>query len=108
MYAGAQSRPSSKRRRRRIRSGPLGFSVGLRARYFAENFADLDDVMAAVFDRIVEGKVDPRRARIKLREVLATGPVSRSHRQKAMASIGAILNDLLPPATGASDYDPKP
>jgi AcrR family transcriptional regulator len=127
--------------------GTLGYSnasiravlerAGLRARYFAENFADLDELMAAVFDRIVEGEVasakaaaattpkgaaqaravfealvgyledDPRRARIKLREVLAAGPVSRSHRQKAMAGIGAILTDLLPPATGDSDYDPQ-
>ncbi|NMO56207.1 TetR/AcrR family transcriptional regulator [Actinoplanes sp. TBRC 11911] len=111
--------------------------AGLRARYFAENFADLDDLMAAVFDRIVEGEVavataaaaaakagpgraravfgalieyledDPRRARIKLREVLAAGPVSRLHRQSAMAGIGALFAGMLPPSTPDRDYDPQ-
>jgi AcrR family transcriptional regulator len=109
--------------------------AGLRPRYFGENFASLDELMAAVFDRIVDGEMecsraaitgtqgstesaravmaalfdflesDPRRARIKLREVLAAGPLSRARRNVAMERIGTLLADLMPQATPGSGHD---
>jgi AcrR family transcriptional regulator len=109
--------------------------AGLRPRYFGENFASLDELMAAVFDRIVDGELecshdaiagteagsepapavmtalfdyleaDPRRARIKLREVLAAGPLSRARRNVAMERIGALLADLMPQTPTESDHD---
>lgn len=112
--------------------------AGLRPRYFAENFADLDELMAAVLDRVVDGEVtrcraaaaaaasgtqtaqavisaimdyleaDPRRARIKLREAPAAGPISRRHRQLAMQRIAAMLVELLlPPVPADSGHDPQ-
>lgn len=103
---------------------------GLIDRYWAENFADLDSLLAAVYDRLIDEELaacraaieatserseaaramidtisailedDPYRARIHLCEVLSGGPVSRGQRRKGFYKL-AQLADLLP-ATGDS------
>jgi AcrR family transcriptional regulator len=100
---------------------------GLIDRYWAENFADLDSLMAAVYDRLIDEELaacraaiaatsgrsegaraiidtiaglledDPRRARIHLSEVLSGGPVSREQRRKGFYKLAQLVADLLPP-----------
>ena len=102
--------------------------AGLRDRYFGENFADLDALLAAVYDQIVDEEVagcraaidatpggseggramvdamarsleaDPGRARIKLREVISGGPRARQQRQVGFHKFAALVAELLPPA----------
>ena len=102
--------------------------AGLIDRYFGENFADLDALLAAVYDQIVDEEVagcraainatqggsegaramvnamasslqgDPGRARIKLREVVSGGPLARQQRQVGFHKFAALVADLLPPA----------
>jgi AcrR family transcriptional regulator len=104
---------------------------GLIDRYWAESFADLDSLMAAVYDRLIEEELaachaaiaatsggseaaramidtiagfledDPYRARIHLSEVLSGGPVSRGQRRMAFYKLAELVADLLP-ATGDS------
>ena len=102
--------------------------AGLRDRYFGENFADLDALLAAVYDQIVDEEVagcraaidatrggsegaramveamasslqgDPGRARIKLREVISGGPLARKQRQVGFHKFAALVAELLPTA----------
>jgi AcrR family transcriptional regulator len=104
---------------------------GLIDRYWVENFADLDSLLAAVYDRLIDeelaacraaiaatsGKTeaaramidtiagiledDPYSARIHLSEVLSGGPVSREQRRKGFYKLAQLVADLLP-ATGDS------
>ncbi|MDT5050279.1 MAG: hypothetical protein QOG75_6183 [Mycobacterium sp.] len=104
---------------------------GLIDRYWAENFADLDSLLAAVYDRLIDEELaacraaiegtsgrseaaravvdtiagfledDPYRARIHLSEVLSGGPVSREQRRKGVYKLAQLVGDLLP-ATGDS------
>jgi AcrR family transcriptional regulator len=106
---------------------------GLIDRYWAENFADLDSLLAAVYDRIIDEELaacraaieatsgrseaaramidtiacfledDPYRARIHLSEVLSGGPVSREQRRKGFYKLAQLVADLLP-ATGDSHH----
>ena len=101
--------------------------VGLPDRYFGENFADLDELLAAVYDQIVDEELarcraaidatpggseggralvdalasslegDPGRARIKLREVISGGPLARQQRQVGVYKFAALVAELLPP-----------
>jgi AcrR family transcriptional regulator len=105
--------------------------AGLIDRYWTENFADLDSLMAAVYDRLIDEEVaacraaiaatsgrsegaramidtitglledDPHRARIHLSEVLSGGPVSREQRRKGFYKLAQLVAELLP-ATGDS------
>ena len=100
--------------------------AGLIDRYFGENFADLDALLAAVYDQIVDEEVagcraainatrggsegaramveamasslqgDPGRARIKLREVISGGPLARQQRQVGFHKFAALVAELLP------------
>jgi AcrR family transcriptional regulator len=102
--------------------------AGLIDRYFGENFADLDALLAAVYDQIVDEELascraaidatpggseggralvdtlasslegDPGRARIKLREVISGGPLARQQRQVGVYKFAALVAELLPPA----------
>ena len=104
---------------------------GLIDRYWTENFADLDSLLAAVYDRLIDEELaacraaiaatsgrseaaramidtlagfledDPYRARIHLSEVLSGGPVSRGQRRKGFYKLAQLVADLLP-ATGDS------
>ena len=106
---------------------------GLIDRYWAENFADLDSLLAAVYDRIIDEELaacraaieatsgrseaarvmidtiagfledDPYCARIHLSEVLSGGPVSREQRRKGFYKLAQLVADLLP-ATGDSHH----
>ncbi|MER5699919.1 TetR/AcrR family transcriptional regulator [Streptomyces mirabilis] len=107
----------------------------LRDRYFAESFADLDELLAAVLDRIFDDEVrlcrtavqsaqdpagasramisalvasleaDPRRARIKLREVISAGPVVYACRDRGLRRLATFVASLLPAPVGG---DPNP
>ena len=102
--------------------------AGLIDRYFGENFADLDALLAAVYDQIVDEELagcraainatrggsegaramvdamasslqgDPGRTRIKLREVISGGPLARQQRQVGFHKFAALVAELLPPA----------
>ncbi|OBI52088.1 TetR/AcrR family transcriptional regulator [Mycobacterium sp. E796] len=104
--------------------------AGLIDRYWSENFTDLDDLLVAVYDRLIEDEIaacraaidrasgssagaramidtiarllesDPRRARIHLREILNGGPVCQQRRQEALQRLGALVAELLPAASG--------
>ena len=108
---------------------------GLRDRYFGENFPDLDSLLAAVYDRLIDeqlvatraaidaaaGPTDAARAmietisgllenspggaRIKLREALSAGPVSRSHRQQGLHQLAELVAELMPVTAAHSDQD---
>jgi hypothetical protein len=43
---------------------------------------------------------NPGRARIKLREVLSAGPISRAQRQMGAAELAGLVAELLPPDSG--------
>jgi AcrR family transcriptional regulator len=105
--------------------------AGLIDRYWGESFADLDSLLAAVYDRLIEEELaacraaieatsggsegartmidtitgfledDPYRARIHLSEVLSGGPVSRQQRRTGFCKLAQLVADLLP-ATGDS------
>lgn len=104
--------------------------AGLIDRYWAENFTELDELLAAVYDRLIEEQItacrtaidatsgssagaramidtiarilesDPRRARIHLHEIVSGGPVCQQHRQQGLEKLGALVAELLPTATG--------
>ncbi len=106
---------------------------GLRDRYFAESFPDLDSLLAAVYDQLVEEELagssaaidaaqggtegarammdwisrslegNPGRARIKLREVVSAGPISRRHRQSGLYRLAQLVADLLPATPDVND-----
>lgn len=108
---------------------------GLRDRYFGESFPDLDSLLAAVYDQLVEEELagsraaidaaqggtegarammewisrslegNPGRARIKLREVVSGGPISRNHRQSGLSRLAQLVADLLPATPDVSDRD---
>jgi AcrR family transcriptional regulator len=109
--------------------------AGLRDRYFGESFADLDELLAAVFDKVIDEQLaycrvaidasggasegaramidaitrameeNPRRARIKLREVFSGGPTVRKHRQQGLTKLAQMVADLLPEAEGVDDRE---
>jgi AcrR family transcriptional regulator len=100
--------------------------AGLIDRYWTENFADLDSLLAAVYERLIDEEVagcraaidktsggsdgaramittiadflqdDPHRSRIHLCEVVSGGPVSREQRRKGFYRLGQLAADLLP------------
>jgi AcrR family transcriptional regulator len=106
--------------------------AGLIDRYWAENFADLDSLLAAVYDQLIDEEVaacraaidktsggsegsramittiadflqgNPHRSRIHLCEVLSGGPVSREQRRKGFYRLAQLVADLLP-ATPCDD-----
>ncbi|SPM38229.1 hypothetical protein MNAB215_405 [Mycobacterium numidiamassiliense] len=108
---------------------------GLRDRYFGESFPDLDSLLAAVYDQLIEEELagshaavaavqggtegarammewisrslegNPGRARIKLREVVSAGPISGSHRQSGLSRLAQLVADLLPATPDVSDRD---
>lgn len=53
--------------------------------------------------RSLEG--NPGRARIRLREVVSGGPVSRSHRESGLSRLARLVADLLPATPDVSDRD---
>jgi AcrR family transcriptional regulator len=109
---------------------------GLRDRYFAESFPDLDSLLAAVFDRIIDEEValsraaietadspseairamtdalcgflenNPRHARVKLRETLSAGPVTRLRHRAGLGRLAVLVADLLPPVPAGDGLDP--
>jgi AcrR family transcriptional regulator len=108
---------------------------GLRDRYFAENFVDLDSLLAAVYSRLIDEEISgcaaaidktgggsegaramidtitrsfekyPGKARIKSREVLSGGPVARKQRRAGLRRLAQLVADLLPPSTALNRND---
>ncbi|MEU9380646.1 TetR/AcrR family transcriptional regulator [Streptomyces sp. NPDC048279] len=108
----------------------------LRDRYFAESFADLDELLAQVLDQIFDDEVrlceaavesaddpagasramisalvtsleaDPRRARIKLREAISAGPVVYASRDRGLRRLATLVASLLPAPVGGGP-DPQ-
>lgn len=98
----------------------------LRDRYFGESFANLDELLAAVYDRLIDEEVvecraaieasggqsdgaramieslthslqrNPGHARVKLREVFSGGPVVSRQRQEGLNRLAKLVADLLP------------
>ncbi|WAJ43236.1 TetR family transcriptional regulator [Mycobacterium sp. Aquia_216] len=109
--------------------------AGLRDRYFGESFADLDALLAAAYDQLIDGEVsacraaieattgasegaramidaisrslegNPGHARIKLREVFSGGPMVQVERQAGLRKLAQLVADLLPDAAGADDRE---
>jgi AcrR family transcriptional regulator len=109
--------------------------AGLRDRYFGESFADLDALLAAAYDQLIDEEVDacraaieattgtsegaramidaisrsldgnPGHARIKLREVFSGGPLVQVQRQAGLRKLAQLVADLLPDAAGADDRE---
>jgi AcrR family transcriptional regulator len=109
--------------------------AGLRDRYFGESFADLDALLAAAYDQLIDEEVsacrvaidatagasegaramidaigrllegNPGHARIKLREVFSGGPMVRVQRQEGLRKLAQLVADLLPEADGVDDRD---
>jgi AcrR family transcriptional regulator len=109
--------------------------AGLRDRYFGESFADLDALLAAVYEQLIEEQVaacraaidaatgpsgqaramidtltrslegNPGRARIKLREVVSGGPKSREQRKDGLRKLSQLVADLLPEAEAVDDRE---
>ncbi|MEU7632977.1 TetR/AcrR family transcriptional regulator [Nocardia sp. NPDC049220] len=109
--------------------------AGLRDRYFGESFADLDSLLAAAYTRLIDEEVaacraaianasgasesahamidtltrsldgNPGRARVKLREILSGGPVSRQQRQAGLHRLAQLVADLLPANSTESKSD---
>ncbi|MEZ0350624.1 TetR/AcrR family transcriptional regulator [Mycobacterium sp. pR1184] len=107
--------------------------AGLRDRYFGESFADLDALLAAVYDQLIEEEVsecraaidataggsqgaramidslsrgldgNPGHARIKLREVFSGGPMVAVQRQEGLRKLARLVADLLPAVQGVDD-----
>jgi AcrR family transcriptional regulator len=100
--------------------------AGLQDRYFAESFADLDCLLAAVYDQIIDEEVtlcraaidaadspsagaramidalgryaqgNPARMRVKLLEAPGGGPVTSRHRQVGQRRLAELVAGLLP------------
>jgi AcrR family transcriptional regulator len=109
--------------------------AGLRDRYFGESFADLDALLAAVYERLIDEELtacraaidaasgpstkaramidtltrslegNPGRARIKLREVVSGGPESREQRKSGLRKLSQLVADLLPEADAVDDRE---
>jgi AcrR family transcriptional regulator len=109
--------------------------AGLRDRYFGESFADLDALLAAVYERLIDEELtacraaidaatgpsakaramidtltrslegNPGRARIKLREVVSGGPESREQRKSGLRTLSQLVADLLPEADAVDDRE---
>lgn len=107
--------------------------AGLRDRYFGESFADLDALLAAAFDQLIDEEVtecrsaiaatigasegaramidtlsrgldgNPGHARIKLREVFSGGPMVAVQRQEGLRKLAQLVADLLPTVDGVDD-----
>jgi AcrR family transcriptional regulator len=107
--------------------------AGLRDRYFGESFADLDALLAAVYDQVIDAELaacraaidattgpserpramidaisrlledNPGHARIKLREVFSGGPIVQKQRQEGLRQLAQLVADLLPEADGVDD-----
>jgi AcrR family transcriptional regulator len=107
--------------------------AGLRDRYFGESFADLDALLAAVYDQVIDEELaacraaidattgpserpramidaisrlledNPGHARIKLREVFSGGPIVQKQRQEGLRQLAQLVADLLPEADGVDD-----
>ncbi|BBY19803.1 TetR/AcrR family transcriptional regulator [Mycobacterium stomatepiae] len=107
--------------------------AGLRDRYFGESFADLDALLAAAYDQLIDEEVSvcrvaidatsgasegaramidaisraldgkPGHARIKLREVFAGGPIVAVQREVGLRKLAQLVADLLPAAGGVDD-----
>jgi AcrR family transcriptional regulator len=107
--------------------------AGLRDRYFGESFADLDALLAAAYDQLIDEEVsaaraaidattgaseraramidtisrgldgNPGHARIKLREVFSGGPMVALQRQEGLRKLAQLVADLLPAAHGVDD-----
>jgi AcrR family transcriptional regulator len=109
--------------------------AGLRDRYFGESFADLDALLAAAYDQLIDEEVSACRvaieattsasegaramidaigrllegnrghARVKLREVFSGGAMVRVQRQEGLRKLAQLVADLLPEADGVDDRD---
>jgi AcrR family transcriptional regulator len=107
----------------------------LRDRYFAESFADLDALLAAGYDQLIEEELaacraaigattgpsegaramidaisrlledNPGHARIKLREVFSGGPAVQKQRQESLRKLSQLVADLLPAVDGVDERD---
>jgi AcrR family transcriptional regulator len=108
---------------------------GLIDRYFAESFADLDALLAAVYEQLIDVELEtcraaidataggsegaramidcltrllqgnPGRARIKLREIMIGGPASMKERQKGLGKLAKLVAELFPPSPDVSARD---
>ncbi|GGS89381.1 TetR/AcrR family transcriptional regulator [Streptomyces cinerochromogenes] len=140
-YGGATAEQrASLRRRRLMESGLELFSTqgyartsisavlrhaGLKDRYFAESFASLDDLMAALMRDIYEEQIsrcteaiatdqplrdrarnmidvitglpleDPRKGRVKLTESLGAGPLTARERRLGLQRMSGLVDSLL-------------
>ncbi|MFF4398439.1 TetR/AcrR family transcriptional regulator [Streptomyces sp. NPDC001480] len=140
-YGGATAEQrASLRRRRLMESGLELFSTqgyartsisavlrhaGLKDRYFAESFASLDDLMAALMRDIYEEQItrcseaiatdqplrdrarnmidvitglpleDPRKGRVKLAESLGAGPLTARERRLGLQRMSGLVDSLL-------------
>ncbi|GBG37400.1 TetR/AcrR family transcriptional regulator [Mycobacterium montefiorense] len=109
--------------------------AGLRDRYFGESFADLDALLAAAYDQLIDEEVsecrvaidatigasegaramidaisrglqgNPGHARIKLREVFSGGPMVQVQRREGLRKLAQLVADLLPAADGVDDRE---
>jgi AcrR family transcriptional regulator len=100
--------------------------AGLRDRYFGESFADVDALLAAAYDQLIDEEVsacraaisatsgasdgaramidaisrllegNPGHARIKLREVFSGGPRVQLQRREGLRKLARLVADLLP------------
>ncbi|WAC93425.1 TetR/AcrR family transcriptional regulator [Mycobacterium sp. Aquia_213] len=107
--------------------------AGLRDRYFGESFADLDALLAAAYDQLIDEEAsacraaidattgasegaramidaisrgldgNPGHARIKLREVFSGGPMVAVQRQEGLRKLAQLVADLLPAVDGVDD-----
>lgn len=105
----------------------------LRDRYFGESFADLDALLAATYDQLIDEEVraarvaiaataggsegaramidaisrgldgNPGHARIKLREVFSGGLTVAGQRQEGLRKLAQLVADLLPAVDGVDD-----
>jgi AcrR family transcriptional regulator len=109
--------------------------AGLRDRYFGESYADLDALLAAVYEQLIDEELtacraaidavtgpsekaramidtltrslegNPGRARIKLREVVSGGPKSQKQRKSGLRKLSQLVADLLPEADAVDDRE---
>ncbi len=109
--------------------------AGLRDRYFGESFADLDALLAAAYDQLIDEEAhacrvaidattgasegaramideisrsldgNPGHARIKLREVFSGGPMVQAQRQVGLRKLAQLVADLLPEADRVDDRE---
>lgn len=110
-------------------------TAGLQDRYFAESFASMEELLAAVHDEVHEAEFaaavgamdpaapptkrlrqlidaivrgledDPRVGRVKILEVFGAGPLVEEHRQRGLRAYAAVVGEALPPLRADSDFD---